>query len=150
MDISSGLLECRRCHLNCRTNESRMQFFRCALLRETLKLSCWRECSMKDDPSHFSHDMEPVQLQKKTNIKVYGKFYYLFCFNLPGKKCILPTHISIPNDAQLGDFSGANRSQDIKYSESELKPRWWTMPWKWKVLFFVEGASNCSRFDKHW
>ena len=65
VDISSGLLECRRCHLNCRTNESRMQFFRCALLWETLKLSCWRECSMKDDPSHFSHDIEPACSCKK-------------------------------------------------------------------------------------
>ena len=70
---------------------------------------------MKDDLSHFSHD---VHLQKRTNIKVYGKFYYLFCFNLPGKKCIYPTHISIPNDAQLGDFTGANQNHDIKYSES--------------------------------
>ena len=68
----------------------------------------------------FHTTWSPRAAAKKTNIKVYGKFYYLFCFNLPGKKCILPTHISILNDAQLGDFSGANQSQDIKYSESEL------------------------------
>ena len=114
-----------------------MQFFRCALLRETLKLSCWRECSMKDDPWHFSHDMEPLQPAKRTNIKVNGKFYYLFCFNLPGKKCIYPTHISIPNDAQLSDFTGANQNHDIKYSESNLKHKLWSngvhfcRSWKW-------------------
>ena len=85
VDISSGLLECRRCHLNCRTNESRMQFFRCALLWETLKLSCWRECSMKDDPSHFSHDIEPVQLQKRLISKFTGNFITCFVSIYPAK-----------------------------------------------------------------
>lgn len=99
-----------------------MQFFRCALLWETLKLSCLRECSMKDDPWHFSHNIEPLQPTKRTNIKVYGKFYYLFCFNLPSKKCIYPTHISISNDAQR---SGENQNQDMKYSEWFLSPNYW-------------------------
>ena len=158
VDISSGLLDCRRCHLNCRANESRMQFFRCALLWETLKLSCWRECSMKDDPSHFSHDMELLQPAKRTNTKVYGKFYYLFCFNLPGKKCIFSTHIPIPNDAQRGDFTvEANQSQDMKYSDSGLRIKWVLLLSEWFFLIWQSRKSlrsdsckfcspHCSRY----
>ena len=67
------------------SSQSRMQFFRCALLRETLKLSCWRECSMKDDPSHFSHDIEPVQLQKRLISKFTGNFITCFVSIYPAK-----------------------------------------------------------------